>query len=343
MKPKVVKHLTDMEIDEISLVDRGANQHATVAIAKRAPEEESMPEIYTEDGELLDENSLQDGQIVYDGEGNAYQFTLDPDEEPGDEEVDGDVVAPDEEDEGEFTEEGSDELELAGVGKAFGFAGGTTQGASKPFQPSTPATPFRVGAGLNTQKKKPLGAGGGAMPQRPRLGGAVARPTVAKSFQEQVLEELSKAYTDEDRDAVLSKAFAEVDAYKLQAAEAEQIAKSERDLRLTNEYISKAAEYNVPVDARDLGPVLYRMAETMSYEDCSVIHKCLEAAGQAIFEEVGYIGGGDNVDVLDQVSAQAQEMVTKAAGTSQEDAWESILDQNPAAYDEYLAQSRRGY
>lgn len=340
MKPKVVKHLTDMEIDEISLVDRGANQHATVAIAKRAPEEESMPEIYTEDGELLDENSLQDGQIVYDGEGNAYQFTLDLDEDPGDEEVD-----EPEEDEGEVTEEGADDRELASVGKAFGFAGGSTQGPSKPFQASTPASPFRVGAGLNTQKKKPLAGqmGGGAMPQRPKLGSAAARPTVAKSFQEQVLEELSKAYTDEDRDAVLSKAFAEVDAYKLQAAEAEMIAKSERDLRLTNEYISKAAEYNVPVDARELGPVLYRMAETMSYEDCSVIHKCLEAAGEAIFEEVGYIGGGDNVDVLDQVSAQAQEMVTKAAGTSPEDAWESILDQNPAAYDEYLAQSRRGY
>jgi hypothetical protein len=337
VKPKVVKHLTDMEIDEISLVDRGANQHATVAIAKRAPEEERMPELYTEDGTLLDENSLEDGQIVYDQAGNAYQFTADLEEEPGDEEAE---VEADEE--ADTDTEEVDEPELVGVGKAFGFAGGTTQGPSKPMQ-STPASPFRVGAGLNTQKKKPLGAGGGAMPQRPKLGGAVARPTVAKSFSEQVLEELSKAYTDEDRDAVLSKAFAEVDAYKLQAAQAEQIAKSERDLRLTNEYISKAEEYNVPVDPRELGPVLYRMAETMSYEDCSVIHKCLEAAGQAIFEEVGFIGGGDNVDVLDQVSAQAQELVGKSAGTSAEDAWGSVFDSNPAAYDEYLAQSRRGY
>jgi len=335
VKPKVVKHLTDMEIDEISLVDRGANQHATVAIAKRAPEEESMPELYTEDGNLLDEDQLEDGQIVFDAEGTAYQFTADVDPDEDVEEAD--------EAEDEDVEVEEEERELAGVGKAFGFAGGSTQGPSKPLQ-STPATPFRVGAGLNQQKKKPLGGmGGGAMPQRPKLGSAAARPTVAKSFSEQVLEELSKAYTDEDRDEVLSKAFAEVDAYKLQAAEAVEIAKSERDLRLTNEYIAKAAEYNVPVDAAQLGPVLYRMAETMSYEDCSVIHKCLMAAGEAIFDEVGYIGGGDNVDVLDAVDAQAQELVGKSAGTSAEDAWSSVLDQNPAAYDEYLAQQRRGY
>ena len=245
MKPKVVKGLSDIEIDEVSLVDRSANQHAAVAIAKRAPEEENMPDLYTEDGTLLDENALQDGQIVYDQAGTAYEFTADPEVEPGDE---GDE--PDEDEDAEVEDEGTEveERELAGVGKAYGFAGSAgTQAptAPRPTQPSTPASPFRVGAGLNQQKqKKPLAGqmGGGAMPQRPKLGAAAARPTVAKSFQEQVLEELSKAYTDEDRDAVLSKAFAEVDGYKTQAAEAVKIAKSERDLRLTNEYIAKAEE-----------------------------------------------------------------------------------------------------
>jgi hypothetical protein len=338
VKPKVVKHLTDMEIDEISLVDRGANQHATVAIAKRAPEEENMPKLYNEDGSLLDENALEDGQIVYDEAGTAYQFTLDDEVDP--EEVDGEEYDEDEDDD---EVEEADERELASVGKAFGSQGPSPIGQMpKPTNPTT--SPFRAGAGLNTQKKKPLaGVGGGAMPQRPKLGGAAARPTVAKSFSEQVLEELSKAYTDDDRDAVLSKAFAEVDSYREQAEEAQMIAKSERDLRLTNEYISKAEEYNVPVDPRALGPVLYRMAETMSYEDCSVIHKCLEAAGEAIFEEVGYIGGGDNVDVLDQVDAQAQELIGKSAGTSPEQAWGQVFEDNPAAYDEYLAQSRRGF
>jgi hypothetical protein len=36
----VVKQLSNLSIDEVSLVDRGANQHATIAISKRAPEVE---------------------------------------------------------------------------------------------------------------------------------------------------------------------------------------------------------------------------------------------------------------------------------------------------------------
>ena len=69
-----------------------------------------------------------------------------------------------------------------------------------------------------------------------------------------------------------------------EAAERDQeIAKAERDLRLTREYISKAEEYNLPVDPKELGPVLYRMAETMEYDDCAVIAKCLETAGEILF------------------------------------------------------------
>lgn len=329
MKPKVVKHLSNIEIDEISLVDRGANQHATVAIAKRAPEEENMPELFNEDGELLDENQLEDGQIVYDQEGTAYQFTAD--------EVEDEVEVDDRE------PELAKALNLGGarkVGNAFtSGAAGVGQGAGKATGAQGAA--FRMGAGLN-RNKKPL-AFAGAGTAAGAAGAAGYKDRMKKSYSEQVMEELSKAYTDEERDQVLSKAFAEVEGYQKQAQEAVTIAKAERDLRLTNEYIAKAAEYNVPVDANELGPVLYRMTEQMSYEDCSVIAKCLEAAGSMIFEEVGYLGGGDNVDVLDQVEAQAQELVGKAAGTSTEDAWSAVFEQNPAAYDEYLAQSRRGF
>ena len=44
------KWLSDMEIDEISLVDRPANRHARVAISKRADEEAVMPEYFLQDG-----------------------------------------------------------------------------------------------------------------------------------------------------------------------------------------------------------------------------------------------------------------------------------------------------
>lgn len=255
--------LTNMEIDEISLVDKGANQHAMITIAKRAPEEENMPELYTEDGSLLDENTLEDGQIVYDGDGNAYEFTLDAEE--------------------------VEDREPETVGKSAFFQ--------------------------------------------------EAKETETGDFTKQVLEELSKAYTDTDRDAVIAKALGRVEEIEKQYRAAEEIAKSERDLRLTREYISKAAEYNVPVDPQELGPVLYRMAESMSYDDCAVIAKCLDGAGAMIFEERGYIGGGDNRDIMSEVEAQAVEIGKSAAPEN----ITKVFDSSPEAYDEYLASQRGRY
>ena len=263
------KRVTNMEIDEISLVDKAANQHAMITIAKRAPEEEIMPELYDEDGQLLDENSLSDGQIVWDGDGNAYQFSLEADE-------DAEEDAPAE----------AKEPEL--VGKSAFFK--------------------------NTPKSK-----------------------VSKSFKDELMEELSKAYSDDDRDKVLSKAFSKIDEIQKGYTEMAEIAKSERDLRLTREYISKAAEYNVPVDPAELGPVLYRMAESMSYEDCSVIAKCLDSISDALFSEHGYVGGGDNDDIYSQVQARAVEMSKSADPAS----ISKVFDEHPEAYDQYLA-DRRG-
>lgn len=309
--------VTDMEFDEVSLVDKGANQHAHVAIAKRAPEEENMPELnielFDEDGDLLDVEQLEDGQVVYDEAGNAYEFSLDA-EAGGEEEVE------------EETAEADDrEPEL--VGKALSDPFKAFAAAAKP-KPQAPAI------------KKPKVAGA---PAAQNAGGGSGMTAMKKSFSEAVMEELSKAMTDEDRDQVLSKALGRVEELLEENNQAVEIAKAERELRLTNEYIAKAADYNLPVDPAELGPVLYRMVEKMDYEDCAVIAKCLDAASNALFEEVGYIGGGDNADVLDQVSAIADERVSKLADTevSKADAFLGVLDENPAAYDEYLA-TRRG-
>ena len=225
-----------------------------------------MPELYTEDGQLLDQDALNDGDIVYDNEGQAYQYTLD--------------------DEDEGAEELAEEMEP--VGKS---------------------------AFLERQPIKKSG----------------------KSFSEQVMEELSKSYSDEDRDKVISKALGRVEELETRYQHAEEIAKSERDLRLTREYISKAADYNLPVDSNQLGPVLYRMAESMSYEDCSVIAKCLESAGEMLFQEIGHLGGGDNVDIMSQVEARAHE-IGKSAGGSADIA--AVFDSSPEAYDQYLAAQR---
>jgi hypothetical protein len=265
--PRPKNHLTDMEIDEISTVDKAANQHSRFVIAKRAPEEEEMPKLYNQEGQPLDEDQLELGDIVYDDTGQAYEYV----EDDGTEEV----------------QETEDEPvpELAGVGKsAF-------------FEKSAPA---------------------------------------AGSFSASVMEELSKAFSDSDRDAVIAKALGRVEELEGQQQQAIEIAKSERDLRLTREYISKAAEYNLPIAPDELGPVLYRMAETMSYEDCSVIAKALETAGEIIFEETGYTGGGDNTDVYSQVEAHAYDQFGKSESFDSVSAINTVFDQNPDAYDEYL-------
>jgi hypothetical protein len=264
--PRPVRNLTDMEIDEISTVDKAANQYSRFVIAKRAPEEEEMPQLYNQEGQPLDEDQLEFGDIVFDDEGQAYEFVED----------DG---AEDNEDQ----DAGQQQLEMAEVGKSAFF-----------------------------------------------------QPPQSGSFSAAVMEELSKAFSDRDRDAVIAKALGRVEELEQAQHNAELIAKSERDLRLTREYISKAAEYNLPIQPDELGPVLYRMAETMSYEDCAVIAKCLETAGEIIFEETGYQGGGDNADVYSQVEAHAYDVFGKAENFDAVSAVNTVFDQNPDAYDEYI-------
>jgi hypothetical protein len=269
--PRRVRELSNIEIDEVSLVDRPANQHARVAIAKRATEEENVPEIYSEDGQLLDETQLEHGDVVYDTEGNAYMFVVDEDED-------------------ETPEVEDRKPEPAGVSKA---------------------------ADLFVKKSEPK------------------QPSLA----DKVREDLSKALTDLDRDEVISKAMEEVSKAEERARAAEEIAKAERDLRLTKEYVAKAATYKLPVESGELGPVLMRMAETMSYDDCAVIAKALESASEAISymsEELGYQGGGDNNEVMSQIDAFLGDKVSKG-DVSKAQALEGFFEENPRAYDEYLA------
>jgi hypothetical protein len=365
---KVIKNVTDMEIDEISVVDRGGNQFADVVIAKRADEEESVPDeiqLFDEHGEPV--SSLEDGQVVYDEGGNAYQFEADDevegielvtdvdedeDEDAGEEITDEEIAAELDESELELAKGFSDTFLRLGTkaksllpqakNTANAFAGGVkNKGVAGPMT-QTQHKANEAGGFINRNKGKiAIGAAGTA-------GGAGAvsafgnkdKSGIQKSFSEEVMEELSKAMTDEDRDEVLSKALGAVEQALEAQAEYAEIAKSERELRLTNEYIAKAADYNLPVDPAELGPVLYRMVETMSHEDCSVIAKCLDSASTALFDEVGFIGGGDNVDPLERVNALAAESVSKS--DQLHGAFLDVMDSNPGAYDDYLA-SRRGY
>ena len=169
----------------------------------------------------------------------------------------------------------------------------------------------------------------------------------AEQASQQVLASLSKALGDSDRDAVVAKAYGEIAKATKRAERAESVAKAERDLRLTREYIAKAERYTLPVAAEVLGPVLKRCTESLSKEDCEVLAKCLDSASEASYDpysEIGKSGGGDNSDILNEVGVRADDLFSKAAeagtGFTREQSVAKVFEMNPAAYDQYLAERR---
>jgi len=259
-----VSRLIGMEIDEISLVDTPAAPGARVVIAKRATEEDHMPEIFDKDGNPVDPETLELGQQVFTADGQAYEVVVDDGEDLDEEDYDEDAT------------DLSEDLELVG-----------------------------------------------------------------KAFTDELRTSLSKAVTDIERDEVVSKALGRAAQAEARAERAEAIAKSEQTIRLEREYVEVAKRYNIPAAPGVLGPVLMRMAETMSDADCSVIHKALSTAGSALFDEIGLIGGGDNSDPFAQVEAAIEAQVSKSGQTiSKAEATEAYFLEHPEAYDAYLREQK---
>jgi hypothetical protein len=336
--------ISDLVIDEISLVDKGANQHAVVTIAKNADgetkESEMEFDIFDEQGNPLDVASLSEGDEVYDDEGNAYVMELDGGDDDG---IDDEAY--------QMYEDEHDPVE---VGKKYvgyrtvdapSFASRLTRAGMKTRD--TASTLRRGAAG--SRKRGPLTERENyARGVRRRVGGAAAAGGAAaggggayaydrkvrKSYANEIREELSKALTDKDREEVISKALGHVGelAYEVEIAKA--AAAQERELRMEREYTEIAKSYNLPIEDEELGGVLMRCAENLSVEDCEVISKCMEAAGAAVFQEYGFIGGGDNADVYEQVQA---ELVSKSGDVSEAD-MAAFFEQHPEAYDDYLSE-----
>lgn len=324
---RLAKKLTDIEIDEISVVDRPANQHGLITFAKNAGagegipiQEDQMPdaEIYDADGTPVDPEELEIGDVVYDEDGNEYVF-LEEEEEP------------------------------EPVGKAGGWGafkeGATaawkgarnTPGARAAIAGDAASTGQKRGAafGLHLGNKKNLaryGAGIGA-------GAAGTAYALGKSAGDEILEALSKAVTDSDRDQIIAKAISEVNIYKAQADELSKALDEERDARITEAYISKAAEYNLPVAPGILGPILKAMAEVLSDEQLDVVDQLFSSVGDALYDEIGYVGGTDQPTVLDNVWGATGELVAKS-NMSEAEAMTALFSANPAAYEAYLAEGR---
>ena len=327
-----VRKLFDMEFDEVSLVERPANQHGLIAFSKSAnPQEEQMP-YFDVDGDLVNEDVLEHGDVVFDEEGTQYVFVEeDEDEQSGEYEP-----------EGEYYAEDSDQGQYAGVGKAFAPVGlarnatrgfkSTVGGWKEPGLGKAGAVGSHFARNIKRYGTGTAVAGAGA--------GGYAVGKSAPSFGDQVLQELSKAVNDDDRNKIIAKAMNEVEIMKSENAELRGALEAEQDARIEEAFINKAAEYNLPVHPAVLGPILKAMAEVLDEEQLDIVDNLFNSVGDALYDEVGYVGDTDNDSVLNRVDALASELVGKSDYTSAE-AMTALFENNPAAYDAYLAENGR--
>ena len=388
MRPRTVRKLSGLEIDEVSLVDRPANQHGLVAFAK-ADEESSMDPIFDAEGREVDPEQLEHGDVVYAESGEELVFVEDGEPGGGLGEVDdGDYGGYD----GDQFADGTvgyavddEDREAAGVGKALfplsaaklkGGArlarrevGGRARGARNAVT-SSRAAGYKTAAGMQARGMFDVGragarqagsvagdygsrvarnpgaqafAGGGAA-----AGGATfasrRRDRVGKSLGEQVNVALSKALTEDERDAVISKAMDLLGDVVAKNERLEQVVADLIEDRELEEYGEIAKGYDgLPVEPTSSA------ASCTGSPTCSsrtswppwTVFKAASDAG--LYDEVGY-GGGHNSDanaVLEQVYALAGQTVGKAQGSiTAEQAVTAIFEANPAAYDEYEAEQR---
>lgn len=348
---KPIKKLFDMEIDEVSLVDRPANQYGLIAFSKSLAaledaqliEEDSMAEeaIFSEDGASVDVDDLTHGDVVFDAEGNEYVFVEDEDSELEDSEDDDEDEDFDDED--DFDED-EDDLEKSFTNAVkLGFRAGKV---GKPAS-ALPNLARDAGMGFGTANKAGLGYRWAKQNKKAvalgtaGIGAAGAGGyAMSKSLGDAVLEELSKAVTDSEREEIIAKAMNEVEIAKAAAEEAWAYAAEERDYRIEQEFISKAAEYNLPVSPEVFGPILKSLAETLSDEELEILDEIFTAVGDALYNEVGYVGDTSNSSVLDAVDGLASELVGKS-DYSYEQATVAMFEANPEAYDAYISENGR--
>lgn len=326
-----IKTLFDIEIDEVSAVDRPANQHGLIAFAKSEEgidevAEELEPELYAEDGSLVPVEALEHGDTVFDEEGNEFVYLEDDEDDESDEDDvekafnPANVVSPDKL---RTLFRYGQKQAMAGK-KAGGVLGGAQQALG--------------GAAKFTARNPGLVAGGTAGLAGGYMAGQV-RKQDNMSLGDSVLEELSKAVTERDREEIIAKAMDEVEIAKAHAAEAYEYAAAIEDARIEDAFISKAAEYNLPVAPEVFGPILKSIAEALTDEELELIDELFSAVGDALYNEIGYVGDTDNASVLDAVDGLASEFVGKS-DVSYEQAYTAMFESNPSAYDAYLAEGR---
>lgn len=172
--------------------------------------------------------------------------------------------------------------------------------------------------------------------------------STGKDLPHQSESELSKAEAADLR-AQLAKAETDRAALQKQVEDSTKIAKEERDLRELGEWIEKTDETfeALPIEARELGPILKRASETLPSEDYERIDGLLKAADEAmrqskLFKEAGRGGIPDGAanDPVSRVMRKAEEIEKSDSGIKPSEALAQALKSDPQLEREYLLQER---
>jgi len=282
--------VSNMELDEVSLVDRPANPHAAIVIAK-SYQGDAMPDLpdsptgyYWEDGTpVAEDDEIGAEDTVYDANGDEYG-------------LDADAIA---------------EIENA------------------------------------ANEREPVEVGKGALFGRQTPPAGPVQKSLAEQLSEQLKSMVSKGAGEGDTElrSLVTKAVDALAAQETRTAEAESIAKSEREIRLTREFIAKAESYGeIPgVKSDDLGRVIKNCAQLLPEADCIVLDTIFKSTGDTLFKELGRTGGGTNgLDPMSVVEAavEGDGQIQKSANgqnLSKAERTTAYLAEHPEAYDEYLA------
>lgn len=341
MAKQTVNRLLGLEIDEVSLVDRPANQHGLVTITKR--DEDSMATgLYDADGVEYQDDELEAGMQVLDADGNLRLLLTEDD--AAELEAEGydleNLQIPDD------ASELEDELAPVGKGAPAWVTGGMSTIKQTGRGVKTKALGVRDEVMINPRVSRGrshvsanAGKYGLATGAATGYEGGKMRGRMKKSMGQEVLEELSKAYTDSDRDRVIAKALGRIDESDQRARRAENIAKALEERAELVEFVELAKSYDLPVEDSALGAILQVIAKSgLSDAQLDTVDRIFAAAGEAIFVEKGYTGRSDS-PIMEAIQGQAYDLVTKADVTP-EQATVALLDANPDAYLEYLSEMK---
>jgi hypothetical protein len=346
---RTVKRLSNLEIDEISVVDAPANQHGMIAISKAQGQEDSMPSIFDADGDEVFTEELAVGDYVYDEQGNEFQVVPGDEVEEYEDEGSDDADSYEYEDEGELVGKAVLPAKLRAAGRLARMKGKEAPGAANRWAlgqqiglTRSVAPWARKASEVSGNRAVQFGAAGAAGAGGGYVGSR--RSNTSKSLGDQVLEELSKAYTDDDRDKVIAKALdrvGEVSKRNELLEEAVERLVEDRDYSMFREV---AKSYDLPGAEDDIAGLLQRASDSLPDADVAMLDRFFTAAGEiqkSYFEEVGLTGGRES-GALDEIYGMAGEAVAKNAelGLTTEQAVTALFASNPEAYDAYEAETR---